>query len=178
MTKCQMVVIERLKNKNHTTLHQLNAPSKCSCMTIHQSMWCIFIYKHSTFKFIRYVFRIHGKWDEKMENIFIISQGNLQENRKILLLSVWPSECNDELIFFLYRRPSFKPPRHNIVHCSLKEDEIGITEYVTPTEGFTGIIKQRFVDSFNLFIVRTNKMLKEFQIFTSTKLDLMGIYVN
>lgn len=38
---------------------------------------------------------------------------------------------------------SSKLPRQNAVYISLKEDEIGISEYTTTSKGFKGIIKQR-----------------------------------
>ncbi|XP_031640468.1 pseudouridylate synthase 7 homolog [Contarinia nasturtii] len=39
-----------------------------------------------------------------------------------------------------------RPARQNVIYSSLKENEIGITEYTTTTNGFTGIIKQRISD--------------------------------
>lgn len=39
---------------------------------------------------------------------------------------------------------SSKPPRQNTNYTSLKENEIGITEYTNKSKGFTGIIKQRY----------------------------------
>lgn len=51
----------------------------------------------------------------------------------------------DKNIFFT--RPNGNEQRLNRFHASIKEDEIGITEYVTPSSGFTGIIKHRYIKS-------------------------------
>lgn len=38
-----------------------------------------------------------------------------------------------------------QPRQQNTNYSSLKEDEIGITEYTSKSKGFTGIIKQRYL---------------------------------
>lgn len=59
---------------------------------------------------------------------------------------------------FVYRNNTPRAPRQNVVYTSLKEDEIGITEYTTTTKGFTGIIKQR------LALIRNRIVLISFLI--------------
>lgn len=98
------------------------------------------------------------KWDDEMERVSraavaiiartttIVENGTNETVRKYWRLGCFYSDALSirANYFYSFRPRTEKPaPNLNKFHASTKEDEIGITEYVTASPGFTGIIKHR-----------------------------------
>lgn len=116
------------------------------------------VFKHAANRLVEYEsFWNYLQWDEILANILetiIIENVHINNHSEYYLNHETFSKDSFLRIclILLIRNYTPKPPRQNIVHSSLKENEIGITEYTTKSKGFTGIIKQRLIFFRNLSI--------------------------